>query len=36
MVVTMKEEKKTLEYQEEVNADIENIASKKTILEINI
>ena len=30
MVVTVKEEKKTLKYQEKMNVDIENISSKKT------
>ena len=29
MVVTMKEQKKTLEYQETINLDIENISSLK-------
>ena len=29
MVVTLKEEKKTQEYQETMNLDIENISSKK-------
>ena len=28
MVVTVKEEKKTLKYQEKMNVDIENISSK--------
>ena len=31
MVVTMKEEKETVEYQETMNVDIENIASKKQL-----
>ena len=31
MVVTMKEEKKTLEHQETMNVDIGNIASKKQL-----
>ena len=29
MVVTIEEEKKTLEYQETMNVDVENISSKK-------
>ena len=32
MVVTMKKDKKTLEYQETINVDIENTASKKTTI----
>ena len=36
MVVTMKEEQNTLEYQETVNVDIGKIPVLKTILESNI
>ena len=36
MVVTIEKERKTLEYQETMNVDIENIASKKQPFWISI